>query len=151
MHRARQRLIRARDRGWRGDQGFSLLEALVALVLAALVLATLIRAIDLGLGAARRERDMTGAVARAQSHMAEFAGARSLTEGTRSGQDDAVYSWRVSVTRLGVAPPFRRLRLNGGVYALNTALFEVSVRVFWDTGQSVTLVSQFLAPERDGP
>ena len=134
-------------RAGRRDAGFSLLEVMVALVVASLALGILVRAIGLGLAAARSERDMAEAVARARSRLAEFTGARSLSPGVRGGQDDNGYLWQVRVERVGVAPAWRALRLKGGFQALDTALFQITVSISWPEGgvtRALTLTDHVL-------
>ena len=132
----------------RRDAGLTLVEVLAALAIASMVLVLIVRASTLGIAAARAEHDMTETVVRARSLLASFTAARSLSPGTRTGQDDDGYQWRVGVARIGVAPPFRGLRLNGGIYASDTALYAVSVTVSGGAGQhrarTVTLASYVL-------
>jgi prepilin-type N-terminal cleavage/methylation domain-containing protein len=141
-------------RGAAGDAGFSLLEVITGLAITALMLAVLVHAAVLGLSAARTERDTAEALLRAKAHLAEVSAMPALIPGLTTGTEDNGFRWRVQVARGGVAPPFRPLRLAGGVYALDTALYEVAVSVSWNNGaaaRAVTLTSHVLIPVRNGP
>ena len=131
--------------------GLSLLEVLAALAIASLALVLIVRAATLGVAAARADRDMTETVVRARSLLASLTGARTLTAGSRSGQDDDGYQWRVRVVRAGVAPPFRGSRLTGGIAASDTALYQVSVTVAGGAPtRTVTLIGYALISVADG-
>lgn len=131
--------------------GFTLVEALVALVIVALALEVLIRSTAGALAAARRERATLEAIARAQSHLAELGDPAALVPGRFAGPDGGGYSYVLLVALRDIAPPLRGLRLQGGVEALRTALYDLSVTISWQegaAGRSVSLSSEAIAAMR---
>lgn len=135
------------------QHGFTLLEAVIALVIVALALEVVVRSAAAGLAAARRERATLEAIARAQAHLAELTDPAALLPGRFSGDDGGGYAYVLLVTPLGVAPPLRGLRLQGGVPPLKTALYQVEVTISWQEGRregeaarAVSLTSQAIAP-----
>jgi general secretion pathway protein I len=134
-----------------GECGFTLIEALVALVLAALALELLIRSAATGLAAVQRERATLEAIARAQSHLSELSDPATLVPGQASGPDGGNYSYALRVTPLGEAPALRGLHLSGGVEPLATVLYRIEVVISWQDGsatRSVSLASEALGVMR---
>lgn len=133
----------AQRSGARG--GFSLVEAMVALVVAAMALEMLVRSAATGLAAASRERTTSEALARAQSHLAELRDPAALHPGRISGPDGGGYTFTLSVTPLAEVPPLRGLRLSGGIVPLKTVLYQAKVVISWQDGgasHSVSLASE---------
>ena len=79
------------------DSGFTLLEVVVALAIAALALVGLFRAGSGGLFAVDAATRAEEAVQRAQSHLAAVGRNAALTEGEFTGDDGGGYRWRVRV------------------------------------------------------
>jgi general secretion pathway protein I len=125
----------------RDERGFTLLEVLVAFVIAALALGVLFRGTLGGLRTAQVAGRYEEAVTRAQSHLAALT-AGGLTPGDRQGDDGNGFHWRVRVAPVGLA----------GAGA--SALYAVGVSISWMDGsrRSVELDSERigLAP-RQGP
>jgi general secretion pathway protein I len=141
VRRAVRRVVRRR-----GEQaGFSLIEAMVALVVVAMAIEMLVRSAATGLAAAGRERATLEALARAQSHLAELRDPAALVPGRISGPDGGGYTYMLTVTPLAEVPPLRGLRLSGGVAPLMTVLYQAEVVISWRDGaasHSVSLASQ---------
>ena len=128
------------------EEGFTLLEVLIAFAVAALGLAVLYRGGLEGVFAARTGARMQEAVSRAQSRLAAACVTPSLIPGVNAGDDGGGFSWRMAVIRDGThrlkpeepetaAPPVR------------VDLLTVQVSVSWPGGaraREVTLVTRCL-------
>jgi len=68
-------------------RGFTLIEAMVAVMVVAMALEMLVRSAATGLAASRRERATLEALARAQSHLAELRDPSALLPGRVAGPD----------------------------------------------------------------
>jgi general secretion pathway protein I len=110
----------------RGD-GFTLLEVVVALAIAALALVGLFHAGSGGLFAVDTATRAEEAVQRAQSHLAAVGRDAALVQGDFTDDDGAGYRWRLRVrpvaNRLTPAPD--------GNSAATTTLFDVEVAISW--------------------
>ncbi|HUA76097.1 MAG TPA: type II secretion system protein [Acetobacteraceae bacterium] len=135
----------SRPRG-KGEDGFLLLEVLVAFVIAALALAVLFEAAGAGLRATSVASRYEQAVARARSHLAAMGGAASrLVPGIQSGDDGSGFRWQVQVTPLSAlalaGPPARQL-----------LLYRVSVTESWPTQRGERAVQLTTARlQEEGP
>jgi general secretion pathway protein I len=108
------------------DRGFTLLEVLVAFIIAAFALAALFSGGLGGLRATVISARYGEAVSRAKSHLAAAAIDTSITPGDRQGDEGNGFHWRVRITVLatGTLDPL----------ALRTpvlALYAVSSAVSW--------------------
>lgn len=123
----------------RDEQGFTLLEVLVAFVIAALALGVLFHGSLGGLRTAQVAGRYEEAVTRAQSHLAALT-AGSLTPGDRQGEDGNGFHWRVRVAPVALAATG------------SSALYAVNVSISWMDGsrRSVELDSERigLAPKQ---
>ena len=84
----------------RDDSGFTLLEVLVALAIAALALGILLQGTVAGLAAAQRAGLYEEALERARSHMAALASSGALSPLDEAGDDGGGYRWRHRVAVL---------------------------------------------------
>ena len=121
--------------------GFTLLEVVVALVIASLALVALFQAGSGGLFAVDTAARSEEALQRAQSHLAALGRDAALVEGDSSGDDGGGYRWRLRVQpvaqRQGVAAD--------GVTPQTTSLFDVEVAVSWqDRGHQRAVVLRTL-------
>jgi general secretion pathway protein I len=125
--------------------GFTLIEVMVAFVIAALALGVLFEGVAGGLRAGQRSGRVAEALSHARSHLAALV-AGDPVAGEQSGDDGGGYRWRGRVTRLAAAP----LGDAGGApdpRAPRLVLYGIAVRVEWngDGGaRSVTLESERL-------
>jgi len=87
----------------RADRGFTLLEVIVALAIAAIALVVLLRAAGGGMLSVRAAGHIEEAVSRARSHLALLARDAVPAEGVTEGDDGAGFHWRLSVHRVAVA------------------------------------------------
>ncbi len=101
------------------QRGFTLLEVIVAIVIAALCLGALAQAFAGGARAAGSSSDYTRAVTLAQSILGKAGVERALTEGVESGtSSDSRYGWTLTVSNESttedgnpVRPPMELKRL----------------------------------------
>jgi general secretion pathway protein I len=113
-------------------QGFTLLEVLVAFVIAALALSVLFDAGLTGLRSALAASRYEQAIARARSRLAMATHANPLAAGDWQGDDGGGFTWHVRVTPIATATvmpiytPLSRMSANFGV-----TLYAVVVWVAW--------------------
>lgn len=105
------------------DSGFTLLEVLIAFLIAALALGVLFRSAVEGQTAANVGARYAEALSRARSHLAATDAAGPPRAGDQGGDDGGGFHWRVRTT------PLREGRPGPGGFA--PALFAVSVAVSW--------------------
>lgn len=146
-------MIPAQMRG--REAGFTLLEVLVAFVIAALALGVLFEG---AVGAIRSTRvaDRTEqALSRAQSHLATIGHGVPLAALTQEGEDGGGYHWRMRIVPLQSAPIGR----TDDPQAARAVLYAVQVTVSWpdegndrdaDHTRSVTLRTERLGQQRGG-
>src|SRR5713101_5438374 len=107
--------------------GFTLLEVVVALAIAAIALIGLFQAAGGGLFAVDTAARAEEAVQRAQSHLAAVGRDAALVQGEFTDDDGGGYHWR-----LRVRPVATRQALSAdGNSAANTTLFDVEVAITW--------------------
>ncbi len=87
------------------QDGFTLLEVLVAFIIAALALAALFSGGLGGLRAAAVSGRYTEAVSRAQSHLAAAGIGDALSPGDRQGDEGNGFHWHVRITPTATATP----------------------------------------------
>src|SRR6478672_6567641 len=109
------------------DNGFTLLEVVIALSIAGLALVGLFRAGSGGLFAVDTAARAEEAVQRAQSHLAAVGRDASMTEGEYTGEDGGGYRWRLRVRPLAE----RQAPGQNGVSQASTTLLEVEVAISW--------------------
>ncbi len=137
---------------WRGagqSPGFTLLEVMIAFVIASLALAVLFRASLDGLGIASSATRYEDAVARARSRLASVGASGYLQPGDTQGEDGGGYHWRLRISAVAVAqsPKVSGIAINDE----GATLYSVSVAESWDGGRrSVTLNTERLGRGRGG-
>ena len=117
----------------RDERGFTLLEVLVAAVIAALALGALYQGSLAGILAARTAGQVQEATSRARSRLAMVGHGAPVIPGEQQGDDGGGFRWRVRVVALGTAPASRgdAAQLARGPRA---ALYGVTVWVMWRAG-----------------
>jgi general secretion pathway protein I len=141
--------------GRSGDRGFTLLEVLVAFIIAALALGELfsVAAADLrSVAVAGRYEE---ALSRARSHLAATGLGGTLAPGEQQGEDGGGYHWVVRTSQVAVgALPDSGASLPAP-QAPRPALYVVAASVSWREGgqaRSVRLTTERVAPAaRTGP
>lgn len=121
--------------------GFTLLEVVVALAIAALALVALFQAGSGGVFAVDTASRAEEALQRAQSHLAAVGRNAALVASEASGDDGGGYRWQ-----LRVAPLMQRQGVAAdGVTAQATTLYAVEVAVSWrDRGHERAVVLKTL-------
>jgi general secretion pathway protein I len=109
------------------DRGFTLLEVVVALAIAALALVGLFRAGSAGLFSVDTAARAEEAVQRAQSHLAAVGRDAALVEGEFTGDDGGGYRWTVRVRPMTA----RQSLAQDGISSATTTLFNVEVAISW--------------------
>ncbi len=112
-------------------RGFTLLEVLVAFVIAALALSALSEGAIGGLHAARVSGRYEEAVSRARSHLAAIGHGMPLAAGEQAGDDGGGFRWRTRIGMVASAPIARggAAVVEGGSRAV---LYGVTVVIAWN-------------------
>lgn len=110
----------------RGARGFTLLEVLIAFVIAALALGVMFEVAVGALRATQVSARYEEAVVRARSHLAMVTNGGSLMPGDWSGEDGGGYRWHIHVAAVaeGAAHP-------NGAPTVPLELYSVSVWITW--------------------
>jgi general secretion pathway protein I len=132
---------RADQIGLPDTSGFTLIEVLVALVIAGLGLSLLMEAASSGMESVTVADRYIYASSMAQSHLALVGHTLPLKQGNYSGDDDHGFRWRVQI-----AAPL--LQAASGAKA-SVGLYRVRAIESWPSGASQKSVS--LYSERSGP
>jgi general secretion pathway protein I len=121
----------------RGEQGFTLLEVLIAFVIAALALGVLFDAGVSALRGARAASRYEQAIARARSHLALAVHASPLVAGDWQDDDGGGFIWYLRVAPLASAAvrPVNAVSLRG-MSSFPVTLCEVSVWIAWREGKA---------------
>ena len=122
----------------RPPAGFTLLEVLIALVIAGIAIAALLRGGGAGLAATDTAARYEDAVSRAQSRLADATRGGVLTARDNQGDDGRGFHWRVRVTP--VASTMIRQPGPGVRSSMPATLYQVSVWVSWGDGMGERLV-----------
>jgi general secretion pathway protein I len=122
--------------------GFTLLEVLVAFVIAALALGVMFQVSGEALTASQRAARYQEAVVRARSHLAMVTNGGSLMPGNWDGDDGGGYRWHIHIVPIagaaGVGAPAPPVSPSAGVPSGRpvplVVLYAVSVWVSWTEG-----------------
>jgi general secretion pathway protein I len=146
------------------QQGFSLLEVLVAFAILSLTLGALLQVFATGLRNTALAEDYSLATLHAQSVLAILDSRESLSEGLEKGEIDATYSWRLSVIPWQDPNPLEQPEADLGEQVSEGVGFDeeferapvepyqVTVGVFWEKAgrtRSVVLDTLRLTPQDD--
>jgi general secretion pathway protein I len=113
----------------RRAQGFTLIEVVVAFVLLAAVLITVIEIFSRGMARASDLDHYSQALAIAQSQLASAGVEEPLAVGEKAGEsDDRLYRWSLSVAR---DPEGEQINANMGRTTGGYTLYRVVSRVVW--------------------
>ncbi|HVC59330.1 MAG TPA: type II secretion system protein [Acetobacteraceae bacterium] len=111
----------------RGTRGFTLLEVLIAFVIAALALGVMFEVAVDAVSASERAARYEEAVVRARSHLAMATDGGSVMPGNWDGDDGGGYRWHIHVVPVVAAATPRA----AGPAGLPPALYAVSVWITW--------------------
>jgi len=123
----------------RDDRGFTLLEVVVAVAIAALALVSLFQIGSIGLFAVDQATRADEAVERAQSHLAAYTGSGDIALGENEGDDGNGYHWRLSAQPVASQPASPTNGTSGAT------LYDIVVVVSWKSrgrDRSVALETQ---------
>ena len=129
--------------------GFTLLEVLVALLIAGLALGALFSGAITGMRSAQLSLDYAQAVSRARSHLAVAGIGAPLVAGTQHGDDGQGFTWRVAVRPLATTALQNGNGLGSSTVAKRASLFAVSIVIAWTKDGGRRQVE--LTTERIGP
>lgn len=129
----------------RRDRGFTLLEVLVAFIIAALAMGELFSVAASDLHAVDVAGRYEEALSRARSHLASAGRDGALTPGEQQGDDGGGYHWAVRIAEVASAPVLDA----AASAAPRPALFAVAVAISWREGDRTRVVR--LVTERVGP
>jgi general secretion pathway protein I len=112
------------------NQGFLLIEVVVALAILGVGLTVVIELFSGGLRLARASMEYTKAVNYARIKMEEFTAKPAVEEGTEQGEsDDKTFRWQVGVKKVDL------LSIDKSVdYKPPIELYQVKIDVFWKSG-----------------
>lgn len=134
----------------RGEQGFALLEILVAFVILALGLGAISTGVALAMRADGRTHISRATYRIAESRLEAAGVSQALVPGHREGRIANNYKWQETVTavHLGARPPeLRGVKPNPSATATGMASFWVEVAVQAADGTVASLAALKLAPE----
>jgi general secretion pathway protein I len=112
-------------------QGFTLLELLVALLIAGMALAVLFQGAGGGLRAAAVANRYQEALAHARSRLATIGHGLALAPLHQRGEDGYGFHWQIDITRTGSAVPLRQPADAMHGAAPQLALYAVQVSESW--------------------
>lgn len=130
------------------DRGFTLLEVLVAFIIAALAIGGLISQGMIAVGATHASASYQEAISRAQSRLTAL-GTAGLVAGEREGDDGGGFHWKTRIVPITSMRPAQPVAVKNAAYAWGTTLFAVTVTVSWRAAggrRSVQLESRLLGP-----
>ena len=119
----------------RRQRGFTLLEVIIALIVAGLAAAALMAAVGTGLHATRTAWMVDQALVRAKSRLAAATHGARLVPGDTRGDDGGGFRWRLRVVPVASAS-VRPVGLAGprAAASVPVVLYGVSVWIGWDDG-----------------
>lgn len=108
------------------DDGFTLIEVLVAFVITMLALGLVYEGVTSGLQATRVSMRMQEAISRAQSHLAAVGHGMKVMTTTQNGDDGSGFHWRVNMTPVETS--------SGSTPTMT--LYRVEVSISWPDANS---------------
>jgi general secretion pathway protein I len=133
------------------NQGFSLLEVLVAFAILSISLGVLLQIFSTGMQATTLSGEYTYATSLAESKLAAIGVETPYVEGVEEGKFDGKYAWRTTIL------PYEELesekKLGEGFnnpITLAASLYRVKVEVFWEMAgkkRTIVLTTLRLAPK----
>lgn len=116
------------------QRGFTLLEVIVALVIAGLAAVALMQAVGTGLHATRTASMVDQAIVRAKSHLAAAAYGTRLVPGDTRGDDGGGFRWRLRIVPVASAAVRPLLAGPRAPSAVAVTLYGISVWIAWNEG-----------------
>ncbi len=135
--------------GRSGDRGFTLLEVLVAFIIAALALGELFSVAAGELRSVAVAGRYEEALSRARSHLAAIGLGKALVAGEQQGEDGAGYHWTARISQIAAAALPDSGSALAAPQAPRAGLYLVAAAVSWQEGRrarSVRLTTERVAP-----
>lgn len=129
----------------RAERGFTLLEVLVAFIIAALALGVLYRGALDGILSARVAAQYDDATSRAKSRLAVIGHGSAIVPGEQTGDDGGGFRFRTRIATAAAAPRPPGPRQPGTNLP---TLYAVTVQILWGEGQEARQV--LLSTQRTG-
>ncbi len=111
------------------NQGFTLIEVVVATAILGIALTVIIELFAGGLRLARTSREYTKAVNYVNSKMEEIDSKQTFEEGVTEGEFDETFHWRVATSKVNILPGEKPWEVK-----LPIDLFKIKVDVTWKSG-----------------
>ncbi len=124
------------------DRGFTLLEVLVAFIIAALALGALFNGAAASLSSTETAGRYEEAMSRAQSHLAEASHGAPTRLMTAEGREGNGFHWAVRIAPLSVGAP-RPMDPVSGQAAPTMALYSVEITESWTDDGRTRQISLF--------
>ena len=116
-------------KGEKRDQGFTLIEVVIALAVLGVGLVVIIELFSGGLRLGRTSVEYTRAVEYARLKLEEVTLADQLVEGEETGEFDKDFQWWVGITKIDLLPPAKVPDFKPPV-----EVYQVKVAVTWKSG-----------------
>jgi general secretion pathway protein I len=113
----------------RSEEGFTLIEVVVALAILGITLTVIIELFAGGLRLARTSKEYTKAVSYAHTKMEDIVSQQNIEEGVSEVEFDDIYHWRVAMNKVNLLPIDKPWEVKPPV-----ELFQVRVEVLWKSG-----------------
>jgi general secretion pathway protein I len=129
-------------------RGFTLLEVIIALIIAGLAAAALYQAAGSGLQSTQQAALYQEAIVRAKSHLDAAANGTRLTAGTWEGDDGGGFRWRLRIAPAMTASVQRAATIAAGPNGRASAvvvLYHIATTISWrqgGTGRQLTLQTE---------
>jgi general secretion pathway protein I len=128
----------------RRDQGFTLLEVVIAFIIAALALGVMFKAAIGGMTAVSTAGRYEEAISRAKSHLAAVGRDGPLSGGETQGDDGSGYRWRIRVVQVAaITAKNNQLTPFAQASFRKPTLYSVEVGISWtESGRSREILLQ---------
>lgn len=130
------------------EDGFTLLEVLVATVIAALALGVLLQGAVGNLRSVQTSGQYQEAVSRARSHLAALSDGSTLVPGENAGDDGRGFRWKTSIVAIS-SVPIARGNATDVKSGPQVTLYAMNVIISWQSNGNTRQVR--LDSERVGP
>jgi general secretion pathway protein I len=118
----------------RRQRGFTMLEVIVALVIAGLAAVALMQAVGSGLHTTRMASMIDQAIVRARSHLAAVAHGTRLVPGDTRGDDGGGFRWRLRIVPVASAAVHPLPAGPRAPASVPVTLYGISVWIAWNEG-----------------
>jgi general secretion pathway protein I len=120
--------------GGMSQRGFTLLEVIVALIIAGLAAVALMQAVGSGLRTTRAASMVDQAIVRAKSHLAAATYGARLVPGDTRGDDGGGFRWRLRIVPVESAAVRPLIAGPRAASSVPVTLYGISVSIGWNEG-----------------